>query len=402
MKNRIPIYILLALSVLSCQDPAPSAQDFPILLTLEPSNIDETGATFRGEVLREGLLETNSYGFVWGKLRPTLESASITSLGKSPSKGIFEARVDSGILNGETYYIRAFASFPDKNVYGDVISMVGGGSIKDVAVVRIENFTTGAFATPYASMTTEKGSLLFPNSEMVYFDPESNTFSEGPLFPDPPRTDRRFGSVSIGNTQYFVNTQNNNLYRLENDNWTLLTQTPINFFSKFFYFLHATGNKIYILGIAGFVDSYVYDLENNTWSSISGIPVDNSGIVSGSFSMGEVAYALTKDKRFWKYIPATDTWTQLSTFPGETKGTLISTKDSDKLYIGFSFAKTGERFDWKDRRFYAYDSVNDSWRQTGINIIYPERGKLYYFTLKERLYIGNINGESHTMWYYGL
>lgn len=121
-------HILLVLLILGCNDDEPIIRDFPIIKTLPPTDIDESGATFHGELVRKGKTEITSYGFVWRLDDPGINEMHKVVLGKNLSDDLFEARVDHSLIKGLTYQVRAFVDVLNQTIYGEIVFVESQGS----------------------------------------------------------------------------------------------------------------------------------------------------------------------------------------------------------------------------------------------------------------------------------
>jgi hypothetical protein len=101
------------------------SQVFPIVKTLDVTDIDDTTATFNGVVEKVGDPVYTELGFVYGK-------TSLPIINDGDSETISASGTDSGaytssagnLETGEIYYVRAYAKVGSAIVYGDVVSFV--------------------------------------------------------------------------------------------------------------------------------------------------------------------------------------------------------------------------------------------------------------------------------------
>lgn len=121
-------HILLVLLILGCNDDEPIIRDFPIIKTLSPTDIDESGATFHGELVRKGKTKITSYGFVWKLDDPGIIEMHKVDLGKNLSDDLFEARVDHSLIKGLTYQVRAFVELLNQTIFGEIVFVESQGS----------------------------------------------------------------------------------------------------------------------------------------------------------------------------------------------------------------------------------------------------------------------------------
>lgn len=120
--------IILIILILGCNAAEPIIRDFPIIRTLPPTDIDESGATFHGELVRKGKNEITSYGFVWKLDDPSINEMHKVILGNNLSDNLFEARIDHSLIKGLTYQVRAFVDVLNQTIFGDIIYVESQGS----------------------------------------------------------------------------------------------------------------------------------------------------------------------------------------------------------------------------------------------------------------------------------
>jgi hypothetical protein len=66
MSKSLNLTILLILLILmSCKDVTMNPKDYPYVITYNPTEINETGITFEGEVFKTTQNSEVQYGFVW-------------------------------------------------------------------------------------------------------------------------------------------------------------------------------------------------------------------------------------------------------------------------------------------------------------------------------------------------
>lgn len=175
------------------------------------------------------------------------------------------------------------------------------------------------------------------------------------------------------------------------------------------------GNKIYTgLGHyngAGtnvlFNDWWQYDPASNTWSQKAdyggGICYHATGFTIGNFGYvgtGRVsAGGNTLVKSFYKYDPATNSWTQITDFPGAARRGAVSFVVGNYGYVG-----TGETnvSPYEVNDFYRYDPSTNSWSPIP-NLPASGRSSAVAFSIGDYGYVGTGNttsGASNDFWRY--
>ena len=111
-----------------------------------------------------------------------------------------------------------------------------------------------------------------------------------------------------------------------------------------------------------------------------------------SFVIGDTAYVGTGDQGtttltdFWKYIPATNTWTQIADFPGVKRTGAVAFVINGKGYVGLGREGSGSN-SARYNDFYQYDPVTNQW-----DLIAPfggtGRNNAIAFTINGKAYVG--------------
>jgi N-acetylneuraminic acid mutarotase len=126
--NIFPISLVIFL-LATCDNYEFPKSPYPRIETLPVVNISETGVTFQANITQQGELPIVNHGFVWGQSEnPTIYSQDKVQLGATSELGNFETTVQSGLSEGETYYVRAFIATSEYFVYGENESFVSEGS----------------------------------------------------------------------------------------------------------------------------------------------------------------------------------------------------------------------------------------------------------------------------------
>jgi N-acetylneuraminic acid mutarotase len=132
-------------------------------------------------------------------------------------------------------------------------------------------------------------------------------------------------------------------------------------------FIFAIGSFIYVggggWGCGGPLNAfYRYDPATNTWTPRANLPVPLAGAPGASDgTYGYVAcgetWGGTRTNTLYRYDPSTNSWTNLSTVPGGVERWLsFMAYYQGKLYIGGGQPSSGCRQD-----FYAYDIATNTW-----------------------------------------
>lgn len=135
-----------------------------------------------------------------------------------------------------------------------------------------------------------------------------------------------YGFVACG--VYNSGTKRNDLWKYDHNVNEWLQQGSLPGDPRYSAYAFAIGNIGYIGGgITGTnagpfaQDLWSYDVSTNTWQQRTGLP-GQGRFAASAFTVGDTAYVfggklddLSVTDEFWKYVPATDTWTPI-TLPG--------------------------------------------------------------------------------------
>ncbi|PWL30403.1 MAG: galactose oxidase [Fluviicola sp. XM-24bin1] len=121
-------------------------------------------------------------------------------------------------------------------------------------------------------------------------------------------------------------------------------------------------------------DFFKYDPTTNTWTQLTDFPgTGRRGAVG--FAIGEYGYVGTgsSSEDMYRYHPPTDTWTQVASVPGGARMSAIGFSLEGNGYVG-----TGYRYNqgWSSTDFYKYDPSTDSWTQIADVGIDPINGPM--------------------------
>jgi hypothetical protein len=123
----INIYILLfLLLVIACEkDAKVSSKYYPFIMTKEVTDIDTSGATFEAEILKYGQDQIIDFGFKWddGNTENQNNLINITSTEN------FKLRINTDLVDGKTYTVRAYVKTTNYTVLGNEVTFTSLGSM---------------------------------------------------------------------------------------------------------------------------------------------------------------------------------------------------------------------------------------------------------------------------------
>ena len=122
MKNSLKYCsVLLSLFLLaymnSCVKEA--TKTAPVVVISDPTNITNTSAVLAGEVMQDGGSDVTARGICWSTSpHPTIEDSKTT---EGEGLGIFNSTL-TGLVSGQTYYVRAYATNSAGTSYSSEVS----------------------------------------------------------------------------------------------------------------------------------------------------------------------------------------------------------------------------------------------------------------------------------------
>jgi len=395
MKRTILIISLIVPFLFGCKKETPDSREFPIIRTLDVVDIDSTGATFQGELVKKGTRPTTTYGFVWDANVPDIDRSYTVVLGNNINSSSFNVRIDHSLAKGLEYNVRAFATQESKRVYGNTIKIISKGGANSAWSLEKADIKIDGQGTTYGSSTDVAGFIIFQTWGVYFYNPETNEISRSTNFPLPGDYATQFTSVSIGNIQYVFNSKDCNIYKFQSESWTKLSQAPFYYGDNINYYEFSVSDNIFFLGLGL---SYMYNIKTNIWQRLTNIPVYYPYHSIGGTHINNKAYIITSDKNIWEYNTDNDTWTNKTSYPGIVYGKIISFSYNGKLYCGLSYHNNLEYYNWFDREFWIYDPLLNKWSRTQQFPMDLINGNIFFFSIKNKLYIGHQDDKTYNIW----
>lgn len=127
-----------------------SIKTLPVATTEFTNHISNTSVAVKGSVLEDGGADVTNRGIVWGNMyNPDLGNQKINV---GSGTGSFETNIE-GLLKGETYYVRAFATNSVGTVYGNCVNFIAGNTV-GVEDIEIKDIDFNIFPNPASAVTT--------------------------------------------------------------------------------------------------------------------------------------------------------------------------------------------------------------------------------------------------------
>jgi len=345
--------------------------EYPFVITNTPI-VNEEGAVFSADIINLGNQNIISYGFVWSKDdKPTL-SDYCKLFNSDATKGIYTFNLKSGLIDGETYNLRAFVLTQQYEVYGNMVSFKSAGCLPP----KIINFEPKYGQVGTQVIIEGRNFALLKSANIV-------KFGHALSIVDSVSENRLYVTISAVSVPGLV------LVTVETPGYIA---TSVQYFDLWFpwekksdypgTYLRNTNNfmvngKIYVCGglltepFQIMTEFWEYDPLNDKWTKKPDFPgtARQNGISfacngKGYYGMG-TSYSLSNNDYLvdiWEYDPLFGQWTQKTTYPGTpviySKAFVIN----NKAYLGPGYFYEDS---WKTfvSDLWEYDPITNSWKE---------------------------------------
>jgi hypothetical protein len=404
MDKKIKIILMLFCLSVGCKKLEVNERAFPIITTLEVTNIDQTGVTFQGKLIQKGKTPTMSYGFVWDTQNPMLYKSHFKGIVNDLTSDTFSIHIDSNLIEGLTYSVRAFATYnSDSIVYGNSITFTSKGCSKSswsLEKSRIqfqnENYNNVITANSFNGLVY----ISFGEDYKIYsYNPISKEIKPTLNIQDInniSNTKNIFSLVSTSNNIYAsLNNFQYDFFKFDNNNWDLVhTNCPfpidnsiiLPYLNNFYAFRKPESIIEYNSNT-----TIMYNSITSKWVTKNSVPT-YCNFINGSI-VNNNAFLLTDNYEIWKYDFILDSWIIFTKFPGNAINKYYSFTYNNKLYLASYFDANSERKIW------CLDITSKKWT---IIDTYPQEimGNSFCFTINNLLYIGCT--DDNTKKYYNI
>lgn len=156
-------------------------------------------------------------------------------------------------------------------------------------------------------------------------------------------------------------------------------------------FGYNSGVGVYGTDTVAFPDWWLYNPENDSWTKKSDFPkrtpdMDAPVVSCSSFVYRQWIYILSlgvknyKYRDVWRYDTQTDTWEQMSDFPGERRAVAVSCTDGKRYFFGLGY------YGYLANDWWEYFPEKDTWKQRKSM---PDAGRInaLAFSVKNRFFV---------------
>jgi len=374
--NKLDILFLGLIFLLSCQDAEIAPKEYPVVIMEEVSTSD-SGAKFTANVTSLGNETVSSYGFVWGD-QPNLniEIDNSKSISSKLTTGNIVLEINSGLMKGQTYYVRPFIRTESMLVYGSELPFTSEGS-KPPEIFDFQpkfgSVGTSIEITGINFGFSAKSNTVLFGQYIATVDSATDTkiYVKVPQVTEP-------GKVDITVITAGMPVNSNDKFDIYFP-WLKLSSTHnINSASTSF----TIANSAYIIN-PNSSTGWKFDSSNKTWQSFN-LP-QNAGRYPKAFTISNKGYALLENG-FYEYDPSSNAWAQKSDFPDNIiRDDYTFTMSFDQVgFIGFCY---------KNQKLWSYNPNKDTWIRKAdfpedfTKTTYPVWGS-FSFTIENSGYLG--------------
>jgi len=125
----LPYLVILVFSLSNCEKEKIATKEYPRIKTLDATDINEKGVSFRAEVVSGNVSQIKKHGFVWSQRDdPNLQNSDGTYIDELIENNSFQTRVDYNLVKDKIYFFRPFVITDNYTVYGKSVSFKSLGS----------------------------------------------------------------------------------------------------------------------------------------------------------------------------------------------------------------------------------------------------------------------------------
>ncbi len=144
-------------------------------------------------------------------------------------------------------------------------------------------------------------------------------------------------------------------------------------------------------------DFYRYDSDSNSWTRLEDFPGEGRsysyGVTSDSVAYLGFGSGTTFLNDLWRFDPSTSKWSQLKSCDCTPRMHPALVYLNGKIYVGLGAGPTGSFPPYSDLNdWWEYDIKSNKWSRKA-DFIGEKRHHPYYFTIKNKVYVGFGHGE---------
>lgn len=385
----------------------------------------DSGATYKAKIVSQGNYEIKDYGFVWAedKSSPVLSDFKI-SLGSNLLNPEFSTTVQSDLVKGKKYYVRAYVQTSKYLIYSKEKIFTSGGSlapeITSFSPLSGLDGTTITIKGKNFSLLASRNLVKIGSAEAEVISTDGNEIKiKSPVLSyggDFKITVEVAGKKAYSENPYrIIGPRITSLSSVQVKPGDLITITGHNFLSSGLSTFVSVGGKNAIIfssdtnkivavvplirnsgalqiNVGNKTETYSINLTlMPTWLNAS---VPEFGVERNElFSINDKGYCLF-NRKLYQYTPETNSWNHISDFPGNIYSESFKFVIGRKMYMGGGIGANGNLGVIASKEFWVYDEETNTWSR--LNDIYNSSN----FDKRITPWSFSINGLGY-IWSYG-
>ncbi len=350
------------------KDAEVQSKEYPYVITNSPT-VNSNGAEFSADLTNIGNQEIVQYGFVWStESNPTIQDYNKLFDDKA-NKGIYTCNVNSGLAEGQTYYVRAYILTDQYEVYGNVRSFSSHGSLPPV----IEDFEPKFGPIGTEVIIEGKNFALLKNENKVKFgDVEVivDSVSENSLIVTIPHiTTPEMVQVTVETAGMTVTSQDSFDLWFP---WKKLGTFSINIYNAASF---SNGDKGYVIQRNS---SYLqeYNPQTNTFSSHGSLPESSSSYPLAAYSDTKVVVLLNSN--VYELDLNSFNWSLITNYTKSRTAEDYLYYINNEIYIGSLIDETLFKYNENNNTWISVTASNVHETYSYSYVTYNNFGYIYY------------------------
>ena len=374
MKKLTTVLLILLFAIFyGCRDAEVQPKEYPYLVTNEVTDINASGATFSAKIIRGTDNDVIvDYGFIWGSEGKDDFKYSFAESANAPDH--FNIRIFTDLIEGKSYFCRAYVITKRYTVYGNSVSFISQGCLPP----KITSFTPTSGPIGTQVIVYGENFSISKTGIIVKFgswtgDVEYSTENEIHVrITEIDKPEKVLITVETAGGK----TSTNELFNL----WFPWRYVSYHNLQTSYVTSFSIKEKGYII-CPNSTAMYVYMPKTNEWNTIY-LP-ETSGNTPFAVASAEKGYVLLNND-LWEFDPLSGLWIKKSKYPG--------TRPSDIRYF-FGFCVNNKIYlgnCYRQYDFWEYDPNLDIWQRKADFIggfTEPVWGN-YTFSTKDKGFLG--------------
>ena len=382
--KQLCLFMFFVILTASCtEEAAIIPKDFPVIETLNASEISKDGVTLNGEFLTLGNNEIIEYGFVFDAYDPVLSKADSVVILSEAKENAFSTSIQRGLAGNITYHVKAYAKTDLHLIYGNSMEFESLGSKENPWDLIHEPLMSG-WHDAIGISTENMGFILFQSESFYAFNPQTNEVIRKPDIPMDGNTGTIYASFTIDNNIYIISNDSREVlkYDIAHENWSKLAERPSMPIDVSPILGFGIQNKGYLIIKRQF---YGYSPESDTWNYLGALPFT---AVSEAEVINDCAYVISSNKEVWSFNADNGVWNNDNTYPGEWNGKIVCFTQGDRIYCGMGYYGAYSGAPLPSRDFWEYNPGNNTWKRTADFPLYHSQSEVFTFSIDAYAYFG--------------